>query len=146
LSAILWWEQVNFQWNDDEVRFVLDQSCNFAFGTCMYFLLKMSTNEGLSLDIYRRRIGSFHSTPVRGKLQMSWYEVMIHLLAICGVQISPSWNITKVGVKHQSRNQSINQSIKDCLVCVFFLFIMCCCGKQSDISIGSYLYTRVQRN
>ena len=25
LSAILWWEQVNFQWNDDEVRFVLDQ-------------------------------------------------------------------------------------------------------------------------
>jgi hypothetical protein len=25
-SAILWWEQVNFQWdNDDEVRFILDQ-------------------------------------------------------------------------------------------------------------------------
>jgi hypothetical protein len=23
--AILWREQVNFQWNDDEVRFVLDQ-------------------------------------------------------------------------------------------------------------------------
>jgi hypothetical protein len=23
--AISWWEQVNFQWNDDEVRFVLDQ-------------------------------------------------------------------------------------------------------------------------
>ena len=25
LSAISWWEQVNFQWDDDEVRFVLDQ-------------------------------------------------------------------------------------------------------------------------
>jgi len=24
-SAISWQEQVNFQWNDDEVRFVLDQ-------------------------------------------------------------------------------------------------------------------------
>ena len=24
-SAISWWEQVNFQWDDDEVRFVLDQ-------------------------------------------------------------------------------------------------------------------------
>jgi len=25
LSAILWRDQVNVQWNDDEVRFVLDQ-------------------------------------------------------------------------------------------------------------------------
>ena len=25
MSAILWWEQVNFQWNDDDIRFVLDQ-------------------------------------------------------------------------------------------------------------------------
>jgi hypothetical protein len=25
-SSISWWEQVNFQWNDDdEIRFVLDQ-------------------------------------------------------------------------------------------------------------------------
>ena len=24
-SATLWWEQVNFQWDNDEVRFVLDQ-------------------------------------------------------------------------------------------------------------------------
>jgi hypothetical protein len=24
-SAISWWEQVNYQWYDDEVRFVLDQ-------------------------------------------------------------------------------------------------------------------------
>jgi hypothetical protein len=27
---------------------------------------KKPINEGISLDIYRRRIGSFHSTPVRG--------------------------------------------------------------------------------
>ena len=25
ISAMSWWEQVNFQWNDDEVRFELDQ-------------------------------------------------------------------------------------------------------------------------
>ena len=24
-SAISWWEQVNFQWDDDDVHFVLDQ-------------------------------------------------------------------------------------------------------------------------
>jgi len=24
-SAISWWEKINFQWDDDEVRFVLDQ-------------------------------------------------------------------------------------------------------------------------
>jgi hypothetical protein len=24
-SAISWWEQDNFQWDDDDVRFVLDQ-------------------------------------------------------------------------------------------------------------------------
>ena len=24
-TAITWWEQVNFQWDDDEVSFVLDQ-------------------------------------------------------------------------------------------------------------------------
>jgi len=24
-SAISWWEQLNFQWDNDEVRFVLDQ-------------------------------------------------------------------------------------------------------------------------
>jgi hypothetical protein len=23
--AILWWEQITFQWDDDDVRFVLDQ-------------------------------------------------------------------------------------------------------------------------
>ena len=30
-SAILWWEQVNFQWDDDEVRFVLDQHAELDF-------------------------------------------------------------------------------------------------------------------
>jgi hypothetical protein len=30
-SAISWWEQVNFQWDDDEVRFVLDQYAEFDF-------------------------------------------------------------------------------------------------------------------
>ena len=24
-SFVSWWEQVNFQWNDDDVHFVLDQ-------------------------------------------------------------------------------------------------------------------------
>ena len=31
LSAILWREQVNFQWNDDEVRFVLHQRAELDF-------------------------------------------------------------------------------------------------------------------
>ena len=30
-SAISWWEQVNFQWDDDEVRFVLDQHAYLCF-------------------------------------------------------------------------------------------------------------------
>jgi hypothetical protein len=30
-SAILWLEQVNFQWNDDEVCFVLDQYAELDF-------------------------------------------------------------------------------------------------------------------
>ena len=30
-SAISWWEQVNFQWDDDEVRFVLDQHTELDF-------------------------------------------------------------------------------------------------------------------
>jgi hypothetical protein len=30
-SAILWREQVNFQWDDDEVRFVLDQHAELDF-------------------------------------------------------------------------------------------------------------------
>jgi hypothetical protein len=30
-SAILWWEQVNFQWDDDEVCFVLDQHAELDF-------------------------------------------------------------------------------------------------------------------
>jgi len=30
-SAILWREQVNFQWDDDEVRFVLDQHAESDF-------------------------------------------------------------------------------------------------------------------
>jgi hypothetical protein len=31
LSAISWREQVNFQWNDDEVRFLLDQHAELDF-------------------------------------------------------------------------------------------------------------------
>ena len=31
LSAISWQEQVNFQWDDDEVRFVLDQDAELDF-------------------------------------------------------------------------------------------------------------------
>ena len=31
LSAISWWKQVNFQWNDDEVHFVLDQDAELDF-------------------------------------------------------------------------------------------------------------------
>jgi len=30
-SAISWWEQVNFQWDDDEVRFILDQHSELDF-------------------------------------------------------------------------------------------------------------------
>jgi hypothetical protein len=30
-SAISWWEQVNFQWDDDEVCFVLDQHAELDF-------------------------------------------------------------------------------------------------------------------
>ena len=30
-SVILWREQVNFQWDDDEVHFVLDQHDEFDF-------------------------------------------------------------------------------------------------------------------
>jgi hypothetical protein len=30
-SAISWWEQVIFQWNDDEVHFVLDQHAELEF-------------------------------------------------------------------------------------------------------------------
>ena len=30
-SLILWREQVNYQWDDDEVRFVLDQHAEFDF-------------------------------------------------------------------------------------------------------------------
>jgi hypothetical protein len=29
--AILWREQANFQWNDDKVRFVLDQNASLDF-------------------------------------------------------------------------------------------------------------------
>jgi hypothetical protein len=32
-SAILWREQVNFQWDDDEVRFVLDQHAKLDFNS-----------------------------------------------------------------------------------------------------------------
>ena len=28
-----WWEQVNFQWDDDEVRFVLDQHAELDFNS-----------------------------------------------------------------------------------------------------------------
>jgi hypothetical protein len=31
ISAILWREQVHFQWDDDEVRFVLDQHAELDF-------------------------------------------------------------------------------------------------------------------
>jgi hypothetical protein len=31
LLAISFWEQVNFQWDDDEVRFVLDQHTELDF-------------------------------------------------------------------------------------------------------------------
>ena len=31
MSAISWREQVNFQWDDDEVRFVLDQHAELDF-------------------------------------------------------------------------------------------------------------------
>ena len=30
-SAISWWEQVKFQWDDDEVCFVLDQNAGLDF-------------------------------------------------------------------------------------------------------------------
>ena len=30
-SAISWWQQVNFQWDDDEVNFVLDQHAELDF-------------------------------------------------------------------------------------------------------------------
>jgi hypothetical protein len=30
-SALSWQEQVNFQWDDDEVRFVLDQHAKLNF-------------------------------------------------------------------------------------------------------------------
>ena len=31
ISAISWREQVNFQWDDDEIRFVLDQHAEYDF-------------------------------------------------------------------------------------------------------------------
>ena len=31
LHCISWWEEVNFQWDDDEVRFVLDQHIELDF-------------------------------------------------------------------------------------------------------------------
>jgi hypothetical protein len=31
ISAISWQEQINFQWGDDEVRFVLDQHTELGF-------------------------------------------------------------------------------------------------------------------
>jgi hypothetical protein len=31
LYQLTWWEQVNFQWNDDEVHFVLDQHAESDF-------------------------------------------------------------------------------------------------------------------
>ena len=31
MSAISWREQVNFQWDDDEVRFILDQHAELDF-------------------------------------------------------------------------------------------------------------------
>jgi hypothetical protein len=30
-SAISWWEQINFQWDDDDVRFVLDNTPSWNF-------------------------------------------------------------------------------------------------------------------
>ena len=33
LSATLWREQVNYQWDDDEVRFVLDQHAELDFNS-----------------------------------------------------------------------------------------------------------------
>jgi len=31
ISVISWWEQVNFQWDDDEICFVLDQHAQLDF-------------------------------------------------------------------------------------------------------------------
>ena len=31
VSAISWWEQVNFQWDDDDIRFALDQHAELHF-------------------------------------------------------------------------------------------------------------------
>jgi hypothetical protein len=31
ISAISWREQVNFKWDDDEIRFVLDQHAEYYF-------------------------------------------------------------------------------------------------------------------
>ena len=33
-SYVSWQEQVNFQWDDDEVRFVLDQHAELDFYIC----------------------------------------------------------------------------------------------------------------
>ena len=32
-SAISWWEQINFQWDDGEVRIVLDQHAELDFNS-----------------------------------------------------------------------------------------------------------------
>jgi hypothetical protein len=43
ISAISWREQVNFQWDDDEVRFVLDQHAEYDF----YIASSLSSNMDL---------------------------------------------------------------------------------------------------
>ena len=43
ISAISWREQVCFQWNDDDVRFVLDQDVEFFFFFSASSLKQQST-------------------------------------------------------------------------------------------------------
>ena len=44
-TAITWWEQVNFQWDDDEVRFVLDQQAELNLHSLAHW------NNSLRIDM-----------------------------------------------------------------------------------------------
>ena len=49
-SAIPWWEQVNFQWDDDEVFFVLDQHTELDFYCATCSSLKQQVYMSLHSD------------------------------------------------------------------------------------------------
>jgi hypothetical protein len=114
--AILWWEQVNFRWADDEVRFVLDQHAELDF-----FIVLAHWNNSPQVDMSLHLDTLFWLRTNRGTNTRSTALEASTLTITPLMRLSAYWNIIELAeiehtysmkiFFHKYGKQSISQKL-----------------------------------